>query len=545
MRYRDVLPEARRNPHLNKKKSALEELRKYEGREDIFVSFTHDVGMLSHTRPGDGVTSDSEDGGVQTKGKFHNARGHKIGIYPQSGYDTPLGVYAYPLSYVLEKNGLVEYGNRRPYMVILRAREMDKVLDLARYTAEQYAKDKDKIVAEINATTAKWDSVEDRRKAVIAHIESQAYSQTPAGKLWNLTRAATNPSVLSDYFDELETDDEEEEDDFEDDWDGDEEIDLYAQDDTDDKNDEDPDQMAFKFESVGHNRTKPPVQWAKLFRRLGYDGAYDSGGEGIIHKLEPTQAVFFSKAAFDEIELIFNIDPETEPRSQVAVWNEKPELFMAEVLKGHFTPERFMNLLQAGGEAEALALKINWRNLPPSFIAAVIKNLRMMKPSVAGIMIRVAMDGNLPEDAVIAILNYEPDSIRLLSMRRENMTPAVVKWTMDNIHRFDASELTKRSDFFPMELYFAVAKTEIDAALTPLVGANIFVDLVTRMGRLFRHEDGYAAAIYKLFQNLPDRTQGSILFKFHQQGMESTPIVKGLMNRAKDQAMDLYRRLAK
>lgn len=386
MRYRDLLPEARRRPDINKKTSALEQLKKYEGRDDIFVSFTHDVGVRSHQRV-PSSDAENEDGGVQAKGRDHNARGHKIGINPQSGYDTPLGVYCYPISYALSQEGEVEYGNDRPYIVVMKARDMRKVLDLGSYTADQYRRDK-KVVLDW------YPDLNDPN--VLEEIEHDAKMGTPGGMIWNLTRAATNPSVHLDYANKVaykhygddDDEDEDHDDDYDDDLEDDDEDDSAKPAwDVDPENwDEeawgkqpekpyfntDPNQLSMKFEAAGPGKSqrvekRPPVQWARMLRTLGYDAAYDSDGEGIIHTNEPTQAVFFSKAGFEEVEVIHNIAPR-EPKTPFQIYDENPALFVAHLMKGKLKPlDKAVNIALV---KPLLLSSVDWEKMPPEVVQA-------------------------------------------------------------------------------------------------------------------------------------------------------------------------------
>ena len=50
------------------------------------------------------------------------------------------------------------------------------------------------------------------------------------------------------------------------------------------------------------------VRWNKLLRKLGYQGAVDSKGKGIIHEAEPWQAVFFSGTFVKVVDFSLNKD---------------------------------------------------------------------------------------------------------------------------------------------------------------------------------------------------------------------------------------------
>ena len=212
MRYWEII-ESRRNPEQNPKVSTLEALEKYAGRDDVFVSFTSDVGKMSH----------------EFSGK--NISGSKLGINPKSTYKTPIGIYTYPIDHVLDKKVRVEWADDAPFLYVVQA--MKPLLDIANYSEEDFERDSKKLID-------------------MGFEDSQEYGiefakfDTPAAWLWNWTREATLKSP------------------------------------------------------------KPAVQWSKLFRSLGYSGAYDFEGEGLIHHNEPIQAVFFSKDAIKVLEVINN-----------------------------------------------------------------------------------------------------------------------------------------------------------------------------------------------------------------------------------------------
>ena len=106
MRLLEVLPlfEARKNPTLNPRLSAYEQLKKYKDDPNIFISFTNI---------------------------------EKIGINPFSTYDTPLGIYFYPLKETWEKyevdihESFVRYpfANNAPYIQIIKWNGSGRIID--------------------------------------------------------------------------------------------------------------------------------------------------------------------------------------------------------------------------------------------------------------------------------------------------------------------------------------------------------------------------------------------------------------------------------
>ena len=69
-------------------------LAKYRGRADVFVSFRDPVGGAP-----------------------------KIGINPKSTFNTPNGIYAYPIDYAIQHGQMrVPYGQSRPLVYVLQVK---------------------------------------------------------------------------------------------------------------------------------------------------------------------------------------------------------------------------------------------------------------------------------------------------------------------------------------------------------------------------------------------------------------------------------------
>jgi hypothetical protein len=54
----------------------------------------------------------------------------KVGINPKSGYDTPLGIYFYPIDYVIEKRMNVPFAKEQPYLNVCEFTRPDKILHM-------------------------------------------------------------------------------------------------------------------------------------------------------------------------------------------------------------------------------------------------------------------------------------------------------------------------------------------------------------------------------------------------------------------------------
>lgn len=216
--FTQFLQEKRSNPDLNPKISAYDELKPFSDKDGYYISFT------------------SLD---------------KLGINPNSKYETPLGIYSYPLKDSWEKYKVEEtkdfsnypFANDEPYIWLFESKDKSKVVFLDNYKKSDYKNDIKKLKALPN-TVLDWDRGLDS-------VEKDSFKKTYSGYFWNLIRWAAN-------------------------------------------NYRNPEK---KFSN--HN-----VLWNKLFRDLGYTSVVDSNG--IIHSNEPLQAVFFSKTDINIVKKVLN-----------------------------------------------------------------------------------------------------------------------------------------------------------------------------------------------------------------------------------------------
>jgi hypothetical protein len=219
MRFYQILPEKRRNAtHPNQKRiGAIEQLAKYADRDDIYISFT-----------------------------FVD----KIGINPGSTYETPLGIYTYPLRQMwknMKKEGRasnVPFAGDEPVINIVQS---NNVMELSEYNAGDLNQD----LTKINLIIEKLGFDQNTIKTTINSALKNARIKNPGGKFWYITKKI---AIL----------------------------------------------IAKKKNS------KPAIVWNWLFRQLGYNGISDKTGQGIIHTNEGIQAVFFTKDSFRVLDRISN-----------------------------------------------------------------------------------------------------------------------------------------------------------------------------------------------------------------------------------------------
>ena len=286
----NFIDEARRNPELNPKISIYDILEKYHTDENVYISYVQDVGSKSASSSG------------KAKGFPRNAEGFKLGINPKSTYNTPNGIYTYPLkqawrSYSNRKDRILEvpFAGENPFIYIIKPKRSNKVVDLQKYSSRDWDRDYDKlakIIIEFFMTKNKmsefigWEAA----KAILLEANNNSRNRSPGGRFWNMTRytffcltAQLATSTLDKYFDEVSA----------------------GLKDRSKKANFSDDKVRFKI--VRNERGKSSsTLWNKIFRNLGYDGVADKSGEGIIHPSEPTQAVFFDRTKLEVLHAAYN-----------------------------------------------------------------------------------------------------------------------------------------------------------------------------------------------------------------------------------------------
>lgn len=172
----------------------------------------------------------------------------KVGINPKSIYDTPIGVYTYPLDFIFDEEDVPFRGDQKPNKIKVLKQLSNKVLsnDLSDGEYERQIKKIENIVEESDKYSYTFKK---GLKEYIKRWEDAARKQTNFGSLWNVTRMIT--------------------------------MDYYAN-----KN----------SKATGPTKNNP-VAWTKLLIDLGYDIVIDYG-TGTIHPSEPTQAVFLNPKSY-------------------------------------------------------------------------------------------------------------------------------------------------------------------------------------------------------------------------------------------------------
>mgnify|MGYP003979486677 CR=1 FL=1 len=183
---------------------------------------------------------------------------NKVGINPGSKYNTPNGIYTYPLTksiFQLIEIGDLPYAQDKEYISVIMPKEETHMLtrstpiNMTTFLKKIYSREaldaglihNEEIIREIKDHYLQELDI-DENLISFQKIKADSRHQSNFGILWNLTRIAAG---------------------------------------------------------------EKPNTWSALMRWIGFDGAYDNG-DGIIHPMEPTQGVFFSKSALTVVETFPN-----------------------------------------------------------------------------------------------------------------------------------------------------------------------------------------------------------------------------------------------
>ena len=176
----------------------------------------------------------------------------KLGINPRSPYDTPLGIYAYPLKDIWDGGDYlsVPFMAKAPYVALFRG--VGNIQDMAAYTQADFDRDVERLCSSPYVRTVVGEGPRDVLTGSIHYWSDEARFQTPIGRFWNITRCWSS---------------------------------MVAED----------------------RHTKPAVAWNAMLRFLGYAGFADRQGTGLIHRNEPCQAMFLSINAVRLVQMIPNV----------------------------------------------------------------------------------------------------------------------------------------------------------------------------------------------------------------------------------------------
>jgi hypothetical protein len=169
----------------------------------------------------------------------------KLGINPRSLYNTPLGIYAYPITkdvFDRLKDNKLPFASDRQHIHVFVARDPSKVLDIVDLSMERAVE----IANEMN-TVLGLSIVDDEQKFI--RFTNKAYLGLPGSRLWYHSMLLSSLMIKS-----------------------------------------------------AKKLMKKSLHWNELWRAVGIDGVVDKG-KGIIHENEPEQAVFFSSKAIQQVDV--------------------------------------------------------------------------------------------------------------------------------------------------------------------------------------------------------------------------------------------------
>jgi hypothetical protein len=215
---------------------------------------------------------------------------NKLGINPQSHYDTPLGIYAYPLNqefYDMLVLKQLPFQMEAPYIQIFIPKPNANIINLD-FDEQKF----DELYSILKKEVDGWTGDSKYFENIYKKAVKTAYETEPASIFWNLTRLLAN---------------------------------------------------------------KNPLKWRSLFMSIGIDGFYDPG-LSIIHKNEPSQAVFFKLSALEHLDALVN----------PVLKNKKPpklEIFKTQIENHNVNwIANILNHFENGSEIRDL-LKLMSRNL--------------------------------------------------------------------------------------------------------------------------------------------------------------------------------------
>jgi len=289
--YQFMLFEKRRNPEQNPKISAYEYLKKYSTDPNIYVSFT-DI--------------------------------KKIGIKPKSGFNTPLGIYTYPLMEIwnnIEKHkdaSKVPFAGDRKYIFVLRSKNKKKFIkDMYKdYTSKEYDDDMDKLRKLYGTKYTKKDYENDVKSLMkmVSHYWADEVGEETQKIFDKQKKLTKNNDYHQSYYDAFKQYMKKHGDAYLENVIGNKfmagktPIEDIIQKGTKEASGSNPVTSMWNVTRIlaMEQKGKALVQWNKILRQLGYTGFADKSGKGIIHSAEPMQAVFLTKDAFKVEDMIFN-----------------------------------------------------------------------------------------------------------------------------------------------------------------------------------------------------------------------------------------------
>lgn len=201
----------------------------------------------------------------------------KVGINPKSEWDTPNGIYTYPLDHYIQVRGRVKYEGEDPkYVNIIRA--TDDVLQLDTMSTTEYEQLFLRLIRVMNGNPNIKEAIfpSDDSESINKNITKFSNAvrlnskvKGLGGQFWNLTRVVAMMIKHNEVADILDV-------------------------------------FTALHNNYGDNYLQPYTKdinnvWSSVFRSIGTNIISD-GGLGIIHSNEPTQTYFRSIKSFEVID---------------------------------------------------------------------------------------------------------------------------------------------------------------------------------------------------------------------------------------------------
>lgn len=209
---------------------------------------------------------------------------HKVGLNPQSSYETPVGVYFYPVNYYVytkERHFALEYQDDAKFIQIFRIN--GNVLLLKEMTDSETMSYVQDLIGLVPTLSKTYNVSGDKLRVFIqtTYKDSKEYAlvQSPGGYFWYVLFELSKFLAIPDAIPRKKT-----------------------------KNTDDDEDDPFAVTKIKNGRvtaSRNTIIWNKLFRMLGINAVVDNGA-GIVHQNEPTQGVVFDTSSIHVIKTFEN-----------------------------------------------------------------------------------------------------------------------------------------------------------------------------------------------------------------------------------------------
>lgn len=295
MRFTEIINEIRKSEKVSGKKEIkndfMIDLKKYIDDDNIYISFQKDMTDVTQSSRNNSKYVAGPNDVITPKSRSN--LGYKLGLNPKSKFDTPIGIYSYPLKaaweyYKIGSGGKFPYGTEEPYCYVFKPNKSP--LNIQDFTNICW----DKIIemAQDIFTDTEITNIFDEAK------EPMDGSDIKVGQIWNIMRYLSKESGISSR------------------------------------------------RQKNRNRSSDPVLWTKILKKLGVTSIVDKSGTGIIHENEPVQAVFFARD-FNVIDVLSNKTKDEDNLDKEEIFNIKAQVLrskdwsLLDNIKDDYWPEIF------------------------------------------------------------------------------------------------------------------------------------------------------------------------------------------------------------